>query len=598
MTTTRRLAAILAADVAGYSRMMGEDETGTATAVRKSREAAGPLIAERGGRMFKTMGDGFLVEFPSVVAAVECALALQAETARRNEEVEEDKRLSYRIGIHLGDVLIEGDDLVGDGVNIAARLEGIAAPGGICISGWAYENVVGRLSARFDDLGEIPLKNIARHVRVYAIASALVGVGGASPSTARAGPPRLSMVVLPFANLGGGPEQEYFVDGITESLTTDLSRISGVFVIARNTAFAYRGKPVDVRQIGRDLNVRYVLEGSVQRSGERMRVNVQLIEAETGAHLWADRFDKPVAELFGMQDEIVARIANELSGQIVSVEARRAEKASNPDLLDFWLRGLDWINRGINPESLLKARECFERAHEIDADNVNAILGLVMVEVISTRMRASDRDAERLGVAEAMTLRALAAEPRNATAHYCLGLILLFTRRAEQGIAELEQALALDPNLAFAHAQIGFAKAVLGHADETEAHVMEALRLSPRDYGAYVWCDFVGIANMMLNRDAVALSWCRKAVEANRTYPMARFHCAAALALCGRTEEAVLEAKDGLKLTPNFTIRRYRDDALSDNPTYLAQRLRILEGMRLAGLPEGEPSQSERQGRD
>ena len=271
VTTTRRLAAILAADVAGYSRMMGEDETGTATAVRKSREAAGPLIAERGGRMFKTMGDGFLVEFPSVVAAVECALALQAETARRNEEVEEDKRLSYRIGIHLGDVLIEGDDLVGDGVNIAAQLEGIAAPGGICISGWAYENVVGRLSARFDDLGEIPLKNIARHVRVYAIASALVGVGGASPSTARAGPPRLSMVVLPFANLGGGPEQEYFVDGITESLTTDLSRISGAFVIARNTAFAYRGKPVDVRQIGRDLNVRYVLEGSVQRSGERMR---------------------------------------------------------------------------------------------------------------------------------------------------------------------------------------------------------------------------------------------------------------------------------------------------------------------------------------
>ena len=341
-----------------------------------------------------------------------------------------------------------------------------------------------------------------------------------------------------------------------------------------------------MREIGRDLNVRYVLEGSVQRSGERMRVNVQLIEAETGAHVWADRFDKPVAELFGMQDEIVARIANELSAQIISAEARRAEKAANPDLLDYWFRGRDWINRGVNPESLAKARECFERARAIDPDNAHAMLGLVFVDVISTRIHLLG-DSERLAEAEALTLKALAAEPRTAMAHYCLGLILLFSRRAEQAIAELEQALALDRNLTFAHAQIGFAKTVLGHAEEMEGHVMEAMRLSPRDHGAYVWCDFLGIAKIMLGREAEAVTWCRRSVEANRLYPMARFHYAAALALCGRTEEAAFEAKEGLRLMPNFTVRRYADDARSDNPTYLAQRARILEGMRLAGVPEG-----------
>ncbi len=587
--TARRLAAILAADVVGYSRMMGEDEAGTAQSVRESREAAAPIIAAHGGRMFKTMGDGFLVEFPSVVSAVECALALQAETARLNEGVAEAKRLRYRMGIHLGDVLVEEDDLVGDGVNIAARLEGIAAPGGVFISRTAYENVVGRLEARLTDLGEKALRNIARPVHVYAVASGPGRADDEPPPAAatRRAPTRLSLVVLPFANLGGGPEHEYFVDGVTDSLTTDLSRISGAFVIARNTAFAYRGKPVDVRQIGRDLNVRYVLEGSVQRSGERMRVNVQLIEAESGAHVWADRFDKPVAELFGMQDEIVARIANELSAQIISAEARRAEKAANPDLLDYWFRGHDWLNKGVNPESLAKARECFERAREIDPDNVDAMLGLVFADVISTRIHLLGRDSGRFASAEALTLKALAAEPRNARAHYCLGLIFLFSRRAEQAIAELEQALALDRNLTFAHAQIGLAKTVLGRAEEMEGHVMEAMRLSPHDHGAYVWCDFLGIANIMLGREAEALTWCRRSVEANRLYPMARFHYAAALALCGRTEEAAFQAKEGLRLMPSFTVRRYADDARSDNPTYLAQRARILEGMRLAGVPEG-----------
>jgi TolB-like protein/Flp pilus assembly protein TadD len=583
MPASRRLAAILAADVVGYSRMMGEDEEGTARSVREAHEAAAAAIALRGGRMFKTMGDGFLAEFPSVVAAVECALVLQAEAERHAQALPAGRRLRRRMGIHLGDVLVEGDDLIGDGVNIAARLEGIASPGGVYISAAAYENVQGRLDARLTDLGEKTLKNIARPIRVYGVAASDKRSESAAP---RGGPPRLSLVVLPFGNLGGGPEQEYFVDGVTESLTTDLSRIAGAVVIGRNTAFAFRGKALDTRELGRDLNVRYVLEGSVQRSGDRMRVNVQLIEAETAAHVWAERFDKPVADLFEMQDEIVARIANQLSAEIVRVEARRAEAAANPDALDFWFRGTDWINRGISPDSLVNARDCFDRALAIDPANVNATLGKVMVAAIETRMRALAGPSEVLTEAEALVTHALAKEPNNARGRYCLALVLMFSRRTEQAIAELERALALDPNMAFAHAQIGFAKCILGRPEETEAHVKEAMRLSPRDPGVYIWYDYVCVAKTMMGQDEDAVPWGRKAAETNRGYPMAHFHYAAPLALRGRVAEARSEVKSGLALAPNFTIRRYREDKMSDNPVYLSRRERILEGLRLAGAPE------------
>ena len=303
MTAARRLAAILAADVVGYSRLMGEDEAGTALSVRAHREAARPIVAGFGGRIVKTTGDGLLLEFPSIVAAVECAIAIQKLMVERNAETPDAKRIVYRIGVNLGDVLIEDDDILGDGVNIAARLEGLCEPGGVLISGAAYEHTRGRIDAEFVDLGEKDLKNIARPVRVYALD---VGAPNGEPAQAKPAPapapeksaaPRLSIVVLPFANMGGDPDQDHFVDGVTGSLTTDLSRIRGSFVVGRNTAFTYKGKAVDLKQIGRELNVRYVLEGSVQRGGNRMRVNVQLIDAETGDHLWAERFDNPLGPL-------------------------------------------------------------------------------------------------------------------------------------------------------------------------------------------------------------------------------------------------------------------------------------------------------------
>ncbi len=368
MTATRRLAAILAADVVGYSRLMGEDEAGTARAVSEHREAARPIIASRGGRIVKTTGDGLLLEFPSVVAAVECAIAIQKMMAERNAGTPEAKRIVYRIGVNLGDVLIEGDDILGDGVNIAARLESLCKPGGVLISGAAYDHVRGRIDAGFVDLGEKDLKNIARPVRAYSVeagastqpapskstatnrravslllpvALGVVAVAGAAgawhslvssrtaavvtnapaPVPANAAAPteakHLSIVVLPFTNLSGDPSQDYFADGVTENLTTDLSRIRNSFVIARNTAFTFKGKNLDAKAIGKELGVRYVLEGSVQRDGNRVRVNAQLIDAATGAHLWADRFEEDVADLFKLQDEVVARLANTLSYELV-----------------------------------------------------------------------------------------------------------------------------------------------------------------------------------------------------------------------------------------------------------------------------------------
>ena len=350
MTVARRLAAILAADIVGYSRLMGEDEAGTARAVREHREAARPIVADHGGRIVKTTGDGLLLEFPSVVAAVECAIAIQTLMVERNADTPEDKRILYRIGVNLGDVLIEGDDILGDGVNIAARLEGLCQPGGVLISGTAYDHVRGKIDAHFVDLGDKDLKNVVRPVRVYALntGSEISPTALSAFEPGRKAPPRLSMVVLPLANIGGGPEQEHFVDGVTESLTTDLSRIRNAVVIARNTAFAYKGKPLDAKTIGRELNIRYVLEGSVQRSGGRMRVNVQLIDAETGSHLWAERFDKPVADLFDMQDEIVARLASQLRAELTSAEARRAEQAPNPDSMDLCFQGAAWFYKGPN----------------------------------------------------------------------------------------------------------------------------------------------------------------------------------------------------------------------------------------------------------
>ena len=517
---------------------------------------------------------------------------------------------------------------MGDGVNIAARLEGVCEPGGICLSEDAYRQVKGRLDLAVSDLGQTQLKNIADPIRVYLlrpgvpaqakpaesavpknrwaimplaggiVAILILTAGGAwwfletnrpaavaSKSPAEAA--HLSIVVLPFVNLSGDPSQDYFADGITENLTTDLSRLSGSFVVARNTAFAFKGKNVDARDIGKELGVRYVLEGSVQRDQNQVRVNAQLIDAKSGGHIWAERFDKPLANLFSMQDDIVASLASRLGVELMANEARRAERTPNPDSMDLYFQGMAWFNKGRNPADIARARDFFERALALDPDDFDAVVGRACADAQAATGYYLDEKAKRLASVEANLNRVLSQSPNNARAHYCLGRVEVQTKRGAEGVAESERALALNPNLASAHAVIGLAKLFDGHPEETESHELEALRVSPYDTEADVWVAYMALAKRYLGDYEGALSLYRRAKELNPNYPTGRFNMAATLVELGRLEEARAEVQAGLALNPGFTLQRYRDGAQSDNPVFLKGRERIIEDMRKAGVPEG-----------
>ena len=629
MSETRKLAAILVSDVVGYSRLAGADEDRILARLRTLRsDLIDPTIAVHRGRIVKRTGDGSIIEFRSVVDAVNCAIEIQRAMVERNAEVAPDKRIDFRVGIHLGDVVEESDgDLMGDGVNIAARLQGVAKPGGICISDDAYRQVKSRLDLKVSDLGPVPLKNIAEPMRAYSLevgapsaakvaapadqsesltgktrlafaplaagivalvllvaASGWYMLGGRLTKPAQAA--HLSIVVLPFANLSGDPAQDYFADGITENLTTDLSRLSGSFVIARNTAFTFKGKNADARQIGKELGVRYVLEGSVQRDQNQVRVNAQLVDAESGGHLWAERFDKPLSNLFIMQDDIVASLASQLGAELITNEARRAERTPNPDSMDLYFQGMSWFNKGRDPADTERARGFFERALALDPDNLDAAIGIADADVRVAVSYSVDDKTERLHSIEAKLNRVLSLSPNNAWAHFLMGRILAQTNRQAQAIEELNRALTLNPNLASAHALIGLAKLYDGHPEETESHVAEALHTSPRDTDANVWVGFMAMAKLHLGAYEDALNLYRRSFELNRNYATGRFYFAATLVELGQLDEAKTEVKAALALNPGFTIQRYRAGAQSDNPVFLKGRERIIEGLRKAGLPE------------
>jgi TolB-like protein len=399
--------------------------------------------------------------------------------------------------------------------------------------------------------------------------------------------PRLSIVVLPFVNLLGHADREHFVDGITESLTTDVSCIPDAFVIACNTAFTYKGKAVDVKQLGCELGVRYVLEGSVQCDGDQVRVNVRLVDAQCGAQLWAERFDMGRGDLFEVQDEIVAHLARAMDAQLTAAEARRAERSlsADPDALDFVFRGWAALNCGNDPASLLLAERFFEQALGLAPSNVKALVGLASAKFASAATYTTDDRVTCLIAAESAALRALALEPNDARAHGALARVYMATNRPELGIAEAERSLALDRNLAPSYSAIGWAKPMLGRAEETEGHIAQAFRLSPRDTLTSIWCHVAGEAKLALGRDDEAVAWLRRAVEANRMYSLAHFTLAAALARQGKTAEARAQAAQGLASNPTFSVRRYREGASSDNPTYLAYRRHIYVGLLKAGVP-------------
>ena len=590
MIVMRKLAAILVADIVGFSRLAGADEDRILARLRALRsDLIDPVISVHNGRVVKRTGDGVLVEFRSVVDAVRCGIELQNGLVERNAGLPAERRIEFRVGIHLGDVVEETDgDLMGDGVNIAARLEGIAKPGAIALSEDAYRQVKGRLDLSVSDLGPRELKNIADPVRVYSLEVGRPAEAKPAPlesPSQRSGPPRCSIVVLPFANLGGGPEQEHFADAVTESLTTDLSRMSNTVVVARNTAFTYKDKTVDAKQVGRELNVRYLLEGSIQRGASRMRVNAQLIDAVSGNHLWADRFDKPMADLFDMQDEIVSHLANQLRGELIVAEAQRAALEPNPDSLDYYFRGVATFNKG-RLENLVKARDLFEKAVELDPTNIDALVGAARVDIVVGAAYTSDDRATRLAAAEALLVKGLSISPRNYWAHLWLGFVQILTNRATRGVGELERALVLNRNLGVAHAWIGLAKIVQGRAEETRAHIDEAFRISPSDGAAFLWKNIEGQARLYLGEDEEAVDVFRQSIDGSRNYPLNYFYLAAALAHRGRHSEAAAEMKAGLGIAPSFTLARFRAGAESDNSVYLAQRERVIEGMRKAGAPE------------
>ena len=590
MTAARRLAAILAADVVGYSRLMGEDEAGTALGVREHREAARPIIASLGGRIVKTTGDGLLLEFPSVVAAVECAIAIQKLMVERNAGTAKSKRVVYRIGVNLGDVLVEGDDILGDGVNIAARLEGICEPGGILISGAAYDHVRGKIDADFVDLGDQDLKNIARPVRVYAVRTGSERPAPTpSPSEAnRQRPPRLSMVVLPFANIGGDPEQDHFVDGVTESLTTDLSRIRGSFVIGRNTAFTYKGKAVDLKQIGRELNVRYVLEGSIQRGGSRMRVNVQLIDAETGNHLWAERFDKPLADLFDMQDEIVARLANALNTQLVAAEAQRAEQAPNPELDGPLFSGEGLGQQGYDPCHFRGSGPLF-RSRSVGRSQQRRRAQWIGGSGRDRRRKRLCRQSHgglRKGRSE--IVQSPNVGPRPSACTYVLGTCRNMDEARCAGHRRMRACVGAGSK--------SRQRPSLYRTWKDFCRSRRGNRGSHRRGPAAQSARYVGLCLGEPRGPSEAPP--RKLRAGGRVvsagdrgqpeFSAAHFSLAAGLARLGRTDEAHSAVRAGLALNPAFAISRVRAlwTATSDDPTYLAQLEPILEGMRKAGVPE------------
>jgi adenylate cyclase len=589
MAATRRLAAVLAADMAGYSRLIGADEQGTLDRLRTIRsEIVDPSVATHNGRIVKTTGDGFLAEFGSTVDALRCASDIQTQMTDRNAAIAPDARLEFRIGIHQGDIVVEDGDIFGDGVNIAARLEALAEPGGICVSARVQEDAIGKLDLAFRDMGEQQLKNIARPVRAYAIEVAAIPPRGLAATSA----PRLSIVVLPLTNLNNDPEQQYFADAITEDLTTDLSRIPGLFVISRNTAFTYRDKPIHTKQIGRELGVRYVLEGSVRRSGNQVRVNAQLIEAETEAHLWAERFTGDLGDLFALQDEITSRIAIALDQALVRAEAARP--TSKPDALDCVFRGRAVLEKSLTRDSYTEAIGWFERALALDPQSVEAQLWLVQALTGRVNSGMSSTEAADIARAEDLLGQALAISPDTAFAHYAKGQVLRAQRRYADAIHEYETAIALDRNSAASFAHLGRWKLFTGSFAEAISMVEQAIRLSPRDSRLGVWYLLIGTTHLLQSCTDEAIAWLEKARTATPAHPGVHRALAGTYGLIGETERAAAELAEARRLSgdPDRFSSVSRMNASEYSYSSMAPKVRalwdatVVAGLRRAGMPE------------
>jgi TolB-like protein/class 3 adenylate cyclase/Tfp pilus assembly protein PilF len=637
----RHLAAILAADIAGYARLMSENEEATLAALRMWRHRiADPMIREHRGRIVKSTGDGFLVEFASVVDAVRCAVEMQRAMAAHNVAIPAARRIEFRIGINLGDIVSEGHDIFGDGVNVAARLEALAEPAGICIARVVRDQIRDKLPYVFTDRGEQQVKNIVRPVRVYAMSAAAIATAPPAPKTAARMPkgrrvaigaavatgllaaaaagwwlrpvgyrassaavavmasvsstavaPRLSIIVLPFENLSHDPDQDYFADGITEDVTTDLSRIAGSFVIARNTAFTYKGIPVDVKQLGRDLGVHYALEGSVRRLGDQVQVNVQLIDAETGAHVWADRFETDRRNLVQAQSEITGRLARTLHLELVQAVGRAIDKERpvNPDAQDLVMRGWALFERTPAAVSRDAAKQEFAQALAIDPDSYDAKLGVgasLVINLSNGATETADADEAR---AEALLGELLTRDPNRSQLHATLALLRRIQNRLPESRIEWERAIELDQNNSIAYGQLGVTLIYLGDPAAAIPLAEKRIRLNPDDpnVGLAYWS--IGLAHLLLNRPGPAIEWLTKATAANPRVYYFYLDLASALALQGRLPEARAALAEAVKLRPqiNSMARQRARWAYTNNPAYRALAEKTIDvGLREAGMPE------------
>ena len=638
----RKLSAILAADVAGYSRLMHNDEEAThAKLTALLTEAVQPAISEHGGHIVKNTGDGFLAEFASAVEAVRAAMQFQTRIHELTIDAAEDRRIAFRVGINIGDVIVEPHDIFGDGVNIAARLEGVAEPGGICISSSAYDQVQGKVGVEFGDLGEQNLKNIARPVRVYrmrpcnaatrpqasllhrdtpqigwfpnmfggfpirlwpalrarrarmALVIALLFLlsGGVAYWYMHQGEPqplnhRLSIVVLPFTNLSNASEGEYFAEGITDDLSADLSRIEDSFVIAPSTARAY--KNVDPKRVGRELGVRYILDGSLRRTDSLVRINARLIDARTGAEIWSERVDGDWSKSMQLQDIITGRLARRLDLELTNQESRDAEvmRPNNPDAVDLTMRGWAVLNQPYSREQLSQSRALFERALQIDPGFPKALVGLA--ETLAMEVNYRYAPADRLRRAENAVGQVLSKFPSDAMAHFVKGEILRAGgRNVEAAVGEYEAAIAINPSLAPAHGALGAAKIRVGRSAEAFAPLQMAIQLSPRDPLLSTWYFYIGHAHSHLGQYEGAIDWCGRSIAVQPLW-IAYADLAAAHALTGHEREAHAAVAELRRLRPNYTVTEWLQDGKgwSDNAVFLAEFQRIAEGLRKAGLPE------------
>ena len=587
----RRLAAVLAVDIAGYSRLMGADEEGTLANLKALRKAlVDPKIVEHRGRIVKTTGDGMLVEFASAVDAARCAIEVQRDMAAQNADVPQHSRIEFRIGIHVGDIIIDDNDIFGDGVNIAARLEGIAEPGGVCISDDAHRQIRGKVDFSYNDLGFQTLKNITEPMRAWRMRLGCDAISllplhpTAAPVQTLALPEKPSIAVLAFENMSGEAEQEYFADGIAEDIITTLSKSRWLFVIARNSSFTYKGHAVDIKQIGRELGVRYVLEGSVRKAGNRLRITGQLVEAATGTHLWAERYDRALEDIFAVQDENTHSIIAAIAPGIMAAEIQRSQ-GKEADELGQWERLMraHWHIRRFTREDSREAIRLLDELLRRQPDNALALADLAFSLHFAALFGWTDAPAAARARMSEMARRAVASDEQDAAAHTSLAIHELFLGQHDNAIRRLLRAIDLDPNSTFARGYLGTAYAFGGECDSAIHNLQEAMRLSPRDFLMVIWFTVSAWAYLSAAKFEQAADCAKRAIDCNPAFPDAHGTFAAASAHLGHMDDARAGLDEFMRLMPGLTagderlIRPFRRPADGE---------RFLDGLHKAGLPE------------